>query len=355
MDLSDLVQDWGGFEQLVAKLHETGDVSVEHNATIIGRSGASRQIDVLVTHRQGLYEHKVIVECKYRNQAIERLHVDALVTTVREVGANKGVIFSTQGFQSGAISEAKHQGIELYKIREPTDEEWGLPGRHLDLWLHVIGKSVGNVAAQQGYVIGPPMEKPPSIGLNFGRDDTNGVSIIADGRDVKTFEQLITQLSQSCARDIFSPTRVQFEDGGFKGKIKFLVNANYEPKIPLKVLLPPHIIMVPKVTFQVGVEILQSRIQFDRAAGNLFVLAVEDCIRKQVTAAIRKDHQDVTILTPLQTSKSSDVEQPFINGSIARVWVKGFQEFSGFADLTPGVVVYSVEPHPVAVDTSPTI
>ena len=54
MNISDLVTDWGGFEQLVAKLHESGDVTVEHNVSLKGRSGAQRQVDVLIRHKQEL-------------------------------------------------------------------------------------------------------------------------------------------------------------------------------------------------------------------------------------------------------------------------------------------------------------
>src|SRR5437868_5036112 len=111
--LNELVKDWGGFEKLVAALHETGDVTVEHNAHLVGRSGATRQIDVVLRHKQGLYEHLVVIECKYWNTAVERLHVDALATTVKEVGAAKGVIFSTKGFQSGAVTQGAHDSIEL--------------------------------------------------------------------------------------------------------------------------------------------------------------------------------------------------------------------------------------------------
>lgn len=111
--LEDMVQDWGGFERLVAELHDTGTVTVEHDVILTGRSGAPRQIDVLVRHREGFYEHLIVVECKYRNSPVERIHVDALTTTVREVGASRGVIFSTRGFQSGAITQAAHDNIAL--------------------------------------------------------------------------------------------------------------------------------------------------------------------------------------------------------------------------------------------------
>jgi hypothetical protein len=47
MNIADLVTDWDGFEKLVATLHETGEVTVEHNVVLPGRSGAPRQIDCL--------------------------------------------------------------------------------------------------------------------------------------------------------------------------------------------------------------------------------------------------------------------------------------------------------------------
>ncbi len=67
--LCEIFTDWDGFEQFVARLHRTGSVTVEHNVTLTGRSGASRQIDVLVRHKEGLYEHLIVVECKYRKSS----------------------------------------------------------------------------------------------------------------------------------------------------------------------------------------------------------------------------------------------------------------------------------------------
>jgi hypothetical protein len=106
LSLHNLVNDWGGFEQFVAKLHETGTVDVQHNVTLIGRSGVPRQIDVLVKHREGLYEHLIIVECKHWKKNVSRLHVDALMTAVNDLNAARGVIFSVKGFQKGAITLA---------------------------------------------------------------------------------------------------------------------------------------------------------------------------------------------------------------------------------------------------------
>ena len=48
------ISAWGGFEKLVAKLHETGTVTVKHDVTLTGQSGAPRKIDVLIRHAEGL-------------------------------------------------------------------------------------------------------------------------------------------------------------------------------------------------------------------------------------------------------------------------------------------------------------
>jgi len=166
MRIADLVTDWGGFEKLVAKLHETGQVRVEHNVTLPGRSGAPRQIDVLIRHKQGLYEHLVVAECKYWNSPVERLQVDALTTTVREVGASRGVIFSTKGFQSGAVTQARHENIDLFVVRDLTAEEWSFPGRVVDMFLQVVQPGIGNIASPGATKIGNPFNNAP-ISFNF--------------------------------------------------------------------------------------------------------------------------------------------------------------------------------------------
>src|SRR5689334_918012 len=134
----DLVGDWGGFEELVAKLHETGTVTVQRDVTLVGKSGAPRQIDVLVTHTEGLYTHRILVECKCWKTEVKRTHIDAMVTAMNDLSASKGVFFTTKGYQSGAETMARASGIELFRVRDLTDEEWGGPGRVVSLFIHII-------------------------------------------------------------------------------------------------------------------------------------------------------------------------------------------------------------------------
>ncbi|KPB75020.1 restriction endonuclease [Pseudomonas syringae pv. tomato] len=108
-----LVRDWilkqGGE---LTSLEVTHDVKVEaHDSTY--------QIDVLAKFQAFAgAEFIVLIECKKYRNAVERELVQVLHDKVRSVGAHKGMLFTTTGFQSGAIKYAKAHGIALVSIIE---------------------------------------------------------------------------------------------------------------------------------------------------------------------------------------------------------------------------------------------
>ncbi|WP_229635467.1 restriction endonuclease [Pseudomonas syringae] len=61
-------------------------------------------------------ELMVLIECKKYRNAVERELVQVLHDKVRSLGAHKGMLFTTSGFQSGAIKYAKAHGIALVSI-----------------------------------------------------------------------------------------------------------------------------------------------------------------------------------------------------------------------------------------------
>jgi hypothetical protein len=332
--LSDLVSDWGGFEQLVARLHETGNVLVEHNVTLPGKSGAPRQIDVLVRHTEGLYEHLIVVECKYRNAPIERLHVDALATTIREVGASRGVIFSTHGFQSGAITQAQHDNISLFLLREPTDEEWGLPGRHVDIWLQIVTCSIGHLQMPGSLAVNPPPGTSLNLNIHMGDPaSTSSTPIKAEGKPDKTLEELLKRMALSSAREAYKPVRMSF-DGKFDGDARHLINVNFEPKEPTLLFVDGMTLIAPRITFKLGIKITQSRLQIDRGASYAFVLAVENCISNVITTASRLRGDTRTHLA--EAVEHGEPKEPvFESGSIITVWIDPLEPFSGFDNVPP--------------------
>lgn len=138
MKPAEVVKDWNGFEKFIAHLHEGSEVTVEHNKTLMGNSGATRQIDVVITHRKGPYEYLTLVECKYWRNRVKREQIDVLWASLQDLNAAKGVLFTTKGFQAGAEIYAESKGITIFVIRELSDEEWGRPGRLIDFVFQIF-------------------------------------------------------------------------------------------------------------------------------------------------------------------------------------------------------------------------
>lgn len=42
MRMNDLIGGWGGFEKLVVALNETGNVLIEHNVVLLGKSSVTK-------------------------------------------------------------------------------------------------------------------------------------------------------------------------------------------------------------------------------------------------------------------------------------------------------------------------
>jgi len=335
--LGGVVEDWGGFEKLVAKLHETGTASVEHDVTLTGQSGAPRQIDVLVRHREGMYEHAILVECKYWQVRVTRLHVDALVTAVRDIRASKGVIFSVEGFESGAVTQAEHAGIELYKVRMLTDAEWGLPGRHIDFYLQYFQRSLGNFAFPEVRSTSPldgPMRL--SLHLSDGPEATSNPTVNQDGSPGPALEEIIARAS-SRALDRFVAENEFILCSGADCTRYMQQTVNFEPPTPILVPWQGSIVIFPRIVFDLGFKIAQTRFQHDRAQNLIFALAIEDCIKNAVhTASRRRDEEHTKIVSTTEPANRSS-GAALQNGSVLRVIMRGFfpfEEMSGMQEVS---------------------
>ena len=96
-------------------------IESEHLGVVQG-DGGEYEIDVLV--KQSLFREAVItilVECKHLTRPVEREDVLVLGAKLQDVGAHKGMLFSTSGFQSGAIKFADKRGIATVTV---TDGKW---------------------------------------------------------------------------------------------------------------------------------------------------------------------------------------------------------------------------------------
>lgn len=106
-----LVRDW-----ILKQGGELTSLEVTHDAKVEAYDSIY-QIDVLAKFQAFAgAEFIVLIECKKYRNAVERELVQVLHDKVRSVGAHKGMLFTTTGFQSGAIKYARVHGIALVSI-----------------------------------------------------------------------------------------------------------------------------------------------------------------------------------------------------------------------------------------------
>lgn len=339
-----IVKDWGGFEKFIAQIHEDGDVIVQHNQTLTGKSGASRQIDIVVTVQKGPYEYLTLIECKFWNSSVKREQIDVLWASMQDLNASKGAFFTTKGFQKGAQKYAESKGISLYKVREITDDEWGKPGRVIDIFLQVIQRTVRNfvpevngIAAINGAKL-PASDAPLPINISLGDDNSSCMIVSEHKKKYSTFEALITHHSLE-VMNIYLANPPLINSG--EECVRYLL-------YPVNLLFPKNIIIkqnsllfkMPKISFEVGIKAHQSRIIVDRSSKLAYALAVVDCINKKTFAVSKALDQPKPIWTPLinhdkiQVQSGSD-EKAIINGSILAVSIKNFFSPDEMDGLTP--------------------
>lgn len=106
-------------ERLVAAIQYAESIGaiVTWNDTINGR-----QFDVTVRFKYGLHSYLTVIECKEYTSKVSVEKVDALVTKSRSVNANanKAILVSTRGFQSGCFPVAEQNGIQLLVLTESS-------------------------------------------------------------------------------------------------------------------------------------------------------------------------------------------------------------------------------------------
>ncbi|MBQ3561321.1 MAG: restriction endonuclease, partial [Oscillospiraceae bacterium] len=61
-------------------------------------------------------KNTILIECKKYRNSVKKEVVNALQAKLQSLGAQKGIIISTSGFQSGAVQYAEKHGIALWQV-----------------------------------------------------------------------------------------------------------------------------------------------------------------------------------------------------------------------------------------------
>lgn len=84
-----------------------------HLKRYTGKSGQEHEVDVSFEIELAGVKFLVVVECKDYGRTVGVDDVMTFVYRVRDIAAHKGLLVTTRGFQAGAVTVAKAEGIGL--------------------------------------------------------------------------------------------------------------------------------------------------------------------------------------------------------------------------------------------------
>jgi len=142
---------------LLAYAEEEGlpDFSISHNVKKKTHDG-KYQIDLFATFTAMGVEIKVVCECKQYKNRVNREKVVVLADKVKSLGAHKGILLSTSGFQTGAIEYAKEHGIALIQVYDHGCEHYYHSG--------------GKIADEDDPFLYGERHMPPYLAINWTTD-----------------------------------------------------------------------------------------------------------------------------------------------------------------------------------------
>jgi hypothetical protein len=104
-------------QQKLSGIELDAPVIVEHNSKLRGVSGYEHQIDVSFSCSMIGVKLLFLVECKYYNKKVSVEDILAFKARIDDIRAHKGVFVTTEGYQKGALTFAKQNGIALVTVK----------------------------------------------------------------------------------------------------------------------------------------------------------------------------------------------------------------------------------------------
>jgi len=314
--------DWKNFELFVKDLYSVeGNVLVEHDVTEVGKSGASRQIDVKVTQTTSFHSYTTIIECKYWKKAVERTTVDIVAASIEDLNASKGVIFTTKGYQQGAETYAKSKNIDIFVVRDLLDEEWGNPGRNIQLYLNIVGGQMSKTFFPNAQAMLIVEEQPNSMNLevdlraeNLDEEEFILYSV-KNGDTGPNLTKILSEVHGTITHNINSNVGFKNELLGHKLLVKSNVNVDLSSFEFRQLRNKYAAVNLSEMTLNFVTQISRSELNIDRAESLDYALIVQNYVSQQAHYVSKKTDTREMLVSAYKKDTVSTDEQVFVNGS----------------------------------------
>lgn len=115
-----MADSWQEYQEEVARFFRTLGLEAITDSTVQG-ARTTHDVDVLVRSHYVGFDVVWIVECKHWAKPVTKLHVLALREIVADVGADRGILLSEVGFQSGAVEAATLTNVHVTSVANLRD------------------------------------------------------------------------------------------------------------------------------------------------------------------------------------------------------------------------------------------
>lgn len=109
------MKPWKQYQESTADYFRSIGLEAKTDVSVKGVR-TNHDIDVFVTSHFDEFDVKWIIECKLWHSPVNKLHVLALREIVTDIGADRGILLSESGFQSGSYEAAQMTNIQLTSL-----------------------------------------------------------------------------------------------------------------------------------------------------------------------------------------------------------------------------------------------
>jgi hypothetical protein len=217
--------------------------------------------------------------------------------------------------------------------------------------MQYFQRSIGSpniTAAPQALPGGGASSVPPlhlQIGGEEGEIDTTDTPTFkTDGTQGDSLEKLIITKSAEALNQVIKEYQFDLWTGEEEVTVYASVPVNLELPNQLVAKVGGVYILISKISFELGVKIVQTRFKLDRQAQYEFALAVENKVSGKVTAAARKKNAETTNLSPHIKKEVPPGEKPVENGATLKFGLKAFFPFEELLGGKKMERIYVVKP-----------
>lgn len=112
-----MATNWNDYQEEAANFFRSIGLEATTNVRVRGVR-THHDIDVLVKSHHAGFDITWLIECKFWKESVSKLHVLALREIVADIGADRGILLSESGFQSGAVEAANLTNVHVTSIAE---------------------------------------------------------------------------------------------------------------------------------------------------------------------------------------------------------------------------------------------